>query len=222
MNFLTTNILFIAFATNLIASCFLTIFAINAINALIALIFAFVNVSLIFLLMGLEFLGLVFIIVYVGALAVLFLFAVMLFNLKSTIRVKTKTFIIKSLIGLISIYIFYLLIFTFFFTFYNTGFLIYQFDYFLYFLINKALIRKELSHYHVLGFINNKPTNISSLHILGQVLYNEFSIYLISTAFILLIAMIGAVVLINNPKEQIQTQHIQKQIRKNLISKNIK
>ena len=76
------DLLFLGFSVNLILSCILTITAFNAVGALIALIFAFINATCIFFLMELEFVGLLFLIIYVGAISVLFLFAVMLFNLK--------------------------------------------------------------------------------------------------------------------------------------------
>ena len=108
------EILFIGFSTNLLLSCILTITAYNAVSALIALIFAFINATCIFFLMELEFIGLLYLIVYVGAVSVLFLFSVMLFNLKNVVRTKTTSFVLKNVIILILIAMFFLTLFQYF------------------------------------------------------------------------------------------------------------
>ena len=92
------DILFIGFSINLILACLLTITAYNSVAALITLVFAFINTTCLFFLMELEFVGLLFLIVYVGAISVLFLFSVMLFNLKEVIRSKTTSFVLKNII----------------------------------------------------------------------------------------------------------------------------
>jgi NADH:ubiquinone oxidoreductase subunit 6 (subunit J) len=111
MNFFTDDLLFLGFSVNLILSCILTITAFNAVGALMALIFAFINATCIFFLMELEFIGLLFLIVYVGAISVLFLFAVMLFNLKDVVRVKTTTFVLTNLFIFIGIAVLFLSLF---------------------------------------------------------------------------------------------------------------
>ena len=62
----------------------------------------------------------------------------------------------------------------------------------------------------------------SELYFLGQILYNKFILYLFITAVILLVTILGAVILINNPKEQIQMQHSIKQMTRNITIINVK
>ena len=208
MSALVLNLLFLGFSTNLILCCSLTISAYNSISALVALILAFINTTCLFFLMQLEFIGLLFLIVYVGAIAVLFLFSVMLFNLKDVVRSKTKSFFFKNIIFLISLYIFYLFVFQFFIT-----------------MADSTNLTETFSNFN--NGINIQQTTFSflantELIYLGEVLYNKYCIYLILTAVILLITMIGAVILINSPKEQVQLQHITKQMTRGVTITNLK
>ncbi len=188
--------LFLGFATNLILACILTITAYNAVGALMALIFAFINATCLFFLMELEFIGLLFIIVYLGAVCVLFLFSVMLFNLKDVVRTKTTSFILTN---------------------------------FLFFILIAILFSNAL---YYINFVSDTSTTYvenftqinlpnTSLFFVGQVLYGRFLIYLILVSMILLIAMLGAVILINNPKEQSQMQsQLHQMTRKIQITNN--
>src|SRR3982751_2801672 len=73
-------IAFYFFATILIASAVMVIAARNPVHSVLYLILAFVNASGLFVLMGAEFLGMMLIVVYVGAVAVLFLFVIMMLD----------------------------------------------------------------------------------------------------------------------------------------------
>lgn len=213
MSTLVLNLLFLGFSTNLILCCSLTISAYNSISALVALILAFINTTCLFFLMQLEFIGLLFLIVYVGAIAVLFLFSVMLFNLKDVVRSKTKSFFFKNIIFLISLYIFYLFVFQFFITMADST------------NLTSTNLTETFPNFN--NGINIQQTTFSflantELIYLGEVLYNKYCIYLILTAVILLITMIGAVILINSPKEQVQLQHITKQMTRGVTITNLK
>ncbi len=219
------DLLFIGFSTNLILSCLLTVTAFNAVSALAALIFAFINTTCLFFLMELEFVGLLFLIVYVGAISVLFLFSVMLFNLKDVVRSKTTSFVLKRIVLLILLYVVTLAIFQYFTLNVNIFDWIFPLNAFQsiydfttrYETFETLLVLLENSFYN--DFLTNHN---SELYYLGQVLYNRYVLYLILTAIVLLIAMIGAVILINNPKEQIQMQHASKQITRNPQLTNLK
>jgi NADH:ubiquinone oxidoreductase subunit 6 (subunit J) len=233
---LTIDLLFVGFSVNLILASFFTVTAVNSVIALMGLIFAFLNTFCLFFLMELEFISLLFLIVYVGAISVLFLFSIMLFNLKDVIRSKTISFALKNVISIC------LLILVIFFIFNYLG-----------------QVENITAHYNMI-FLEKDPKDIKNIrefmwimydypwwpwiqfmimpypivyrHItfgdyneisyLGQVLYDRYTIYLILTSLILLISMIGAVTLINNPKEQIQIQHVTKQISKSVKIRNIK
>src|SRR3712207_7914066 len=71
---------FYLFATITIASGFMVIASRNPVQSVLFLIFAFVNAAGLFLLMGAEFLAMILVIVYVGAVAVLFVFVVMMLD----------------------------------------------------------------------------------------------------------------------------------------------
>lgn len=200
------EILFIGFSTNLLLSCILTITAYNAVSALIALIFAFINATCIFFLMELEFIGLLYLIVYVGAVSVLFLFSVMLFNLKNVVRTKTTSFVLKNVIILILIAMFFLTLFQYFIRVNN-------FD------CDTNLINTTSTDWFTLTENLNTFSN-SDVFFIGQSLYGPFLIYLLLAAAILLISMLGAVVLIHNPKDQTQMQHALKQITRSIQIRN--
>lgn len=76
--------LFYVPATVLLASAMAVVFARNPVYGVLALILAFFNAAALFLLLGAEFIAMVLIIVYVGAVAVLFLFVVMMLNIYQT------------------------------------------------------------------------------------------------------------------------------------------
>ena len=186
----------LGFSANLLVSALLTVLAPTPISALMALILAFINAACIFFLMELEFVGLLFLIVYVGAIAVLFLFSVMLFNLKEVVRTKTPSFILRNL----------------FVVFIGIGVL------------------------YIAGESTPLPLSLStdtwplwtwasvqgSIFYLGQLIYGPYMLYLILASLILLITMIGAVILINNPREQTQNQHVVKQITRSISITNLK
>ena len=74
------GLFFYLFAAVLIASAFMVIAARNPVHSVLFLILAFVNASGLFVLMGAEFLAMMLIVVYVGAVAVLFLFVIMMLD----------------------------------------------------------------------------------------------------------------------------------------------
>jgi len=68
------------FSTGTVISSVLVITSVKAINAIISLIIAFINAIGIFMLLGVDFIALIYCIVYVGAIAILFLFVIMLLS----------------------------------------------------------------------------------------------------------------------------------------------
>ena len=75
-----TALLFYLFSGVLIASAVMVISSRNPVHSVLFLILAFVNAAALFLMMGAEFLAMILVIVYVGAVAVLFLFVVMMLD----------------------------------------------------------------------------------------------------------------------------------------------
>jgi NADH:ubiquinone oxidoreductase subunit 6 (subunit J) len=216
------ELLFLGFSTNLLLACILTITAYNAVSALVALIFAFVNATCIFFLMELEFIGLLFLIVYVGAVSVLFLFSVMLFNLKNIVRTKTTAFVLKNLIILLSIAVASLFLFQHFI---SLSPLVVTHDSLVMSNDSLAALANGPSSGSLVSRIRDMSTDRwvivntfsnNDIFFIGQILYGRFSLYLILASVILLIAMLGAVVLINNPKDHVQMQHALKQVTKSV------
>jgi NADH:ubiquinone oxidoreductase subunit 6 (subunit J) len=206
------DLLFLGFSTNLLLSCILTITAFNAVSALVALIFAFVNATCIFFLMELEFIGLLFLIVYVGAVSVLFLFSVILFNLKNIVRTKTTSFVLKNLVVLLLIAVTSLFVFQNFIT-------SNPLDVISYLCHPCRMQGNDMPQGDLIALGNLKNLNTfanNDIFFIGQVLYGRVSLYLLLASVILLIAMLGAVVLINNPKDHVQMQHALKQMTKSV------
>src|ERR1700689_697892 len=79
-----TGIAFYLFSAVLIGAALMVIASRNPVHSVLFLILAFFNAAALFILLGAEFLALILLIVYVGAVAVLFLFVVMMLNIDFT------------------------------------------------------------------------------------------------------------------------------------------
>jgi NADH-quinone oxidoreductase subunit J len=142
----------------------------NTVQSVLYLILVFLLCSLLFIYLGADFIGLIILIVYIGAIAVLFLFVVMMLNIRLLENAFNFTIYIPIIIFLSLIFIFQVIYF--FFNIFN---------------INEV---DSLVYYFNWNFSNN--IQMSSI---GQLLFNRLYILFIGAAFLLLIAMIGAIVL---------------------------
>jgi NADH-quinone oxidoreductase subunit J len=99
------TILFYVLAIILVIAAFRVITASSPVTAVLHLILAFANAAMIWMLLGAEFLGLLLVLVYVGAVMVLFLFVVMMLDVKmEELRTQIKTYLPMGLIvGLIMV-----------------------------------------------------------------------------------------------------------------------
>ena len=175
--------LFSFFCISCIVCGFLVISVMNPVYNVFYLILSFFNASGLLLLLDADFVALLFIIVYVGAIAVLFLFVVMMLNIKSfglTVSEGADTFSFYS---------------SFFFGF----FFIFSFSFFFErFFVNYDKIiccflkPRFTDFFGVLDSLNYSNSNIE---IFGQRLYTFFLFYFLVAGFILLVAMVGAIVL---------------------------
>ena len=161
----------------------------NTVHSVFFLILDFISISCLFIMIGAEFLGMIMLIVYVGAVAVLFLFVVMMLNVAQQ---KNQWFLSKSSsnhipIGLIiSAIIFFELII----------------------VVGGWKYKPEL-----IDTINTSMAlDISNTHSLGQILYTEYIHIFQISGMILLIAMIGAIVLTFRQREGVKKQSYVKQI----------
>ena len=181
-------IFFYVFSVIAIVSAIMVTVSKNTVHSVFFLILDFISISCLFIMIGAEFLGMIMLIVYVGAVAVLFLFVVMMLNVAQQ---KNQWFISEENSGhipvglLISAIIFFELIIV-------IGGWKYKPDLFE----TTNLITKE----------------ISNTHSLGQVLYTDYIHIFQISGMILLIAMIGAIVLTFRQREGVKKQSYLKQI----------
>ena len=191
-----TESIFYFFSAVTIISSFFVVFSSNPVHSVLFLILSFFNVSVIFLLSDAEFLAMTLIIVYVGAVAVLFLFVVMMLNINEVI-VK-EGFLKYFPLGLLLISIFLTeLIFVF---------------------KDIELFDPSNAGISIKGLLEQGNQNTKAL---GLYLYTDFFIIFQISGFLLLVAMIGAIVLAQNDQLSVRSQNIfkQKQVKKNDIIK---
>lgn len=168
--------LFLFFSTILLFSSLNVIFVKNSVQAVFFLIFAFCNgVGLLFL-VEIEFIALLFLVVYVGAIAVLFLFVIIILNLKSDINLKFDT--TKSIQQYYPISFF--IIFFIFFNFFTIRDILTSFNFST---ISKPQYLEYI--YHI--------DSIQSLNFFAQTLYTFYFFYFLLAGFILLVAILGAI-----------------------------
>jgi len=173
---------FFAFVT--IASSIMVISTKNTVHAVFLLILDFVSVSCLFIMLGAEFLGMITLIVYVGAVAVLFLFVVMMINID--------------------------------FTELKSGFLNYMpFGLLVGLIILIELGMMAVSWKYKPDFIAKNPTSsvpASNTESIGLLIYTDYIFFFQLAGFILLVAMIGAIVLTFRRKDSLRRQDITKQV----------
>ena len=182
-------IFFYVFSVIAVVSAIMVTVSKNTVHSVFFLILDFISISCLFIMIGAEFLGMIMLIVYVGAVAVLFLFVVMMLNVAQQ---KNQWFVSKDSsrhipIGLlISVIIFFELIIV-------IGGWKYKPD-----LFSSAKSSLE--------------NGVSNTHSLGQVLYTDYIHVFQISGMILLIAMIGAIVLTFRQREGVKKQSYLKQI----------
>ena len=182
--------LFLAvFAALAISSSIMVVRANNPVYSVLYLILVFVNVSGILILQGLDFFAMIFLVVYVGAIAVLFLFVVMMLNIK--VEEKQESMLrylpVGGGIGLI---FFFEIILSLDKEFVPVNPLSFAS------LENDSLVIPEYLDW---GSALTQKTGIEAI---GQVIYTYYFYYFFMASFILLVAMIGAILLTlyNDPK----------------------
>jgi NADH-ubiquinone oxidoreductase chain 6 len=192
------NLLLDILAFGTLLSSVLVITAKNPVIAVIFLISVFVNAAGYLIILGIGFIGLSYIIVYIGAVIVLFLFVIMMINIRLTDITEvgsqyTKTIPLALMIGLLLIYELYTIMP---FTFNNISSISTILNIFTYLNI---LLSSDLSSlidiYTTYNPINADITFINFLQIqsIGQNLYTYSSIFLIITSVILLLSMIAPI-----------------------------
>jgi NADH-quinone oxidoreductase subunit J len=181
-------IFFYVFSVIAVVSAIMVTVSKNTVHSVFFLILDFISISCLFIMIGAEFLGMIMLIVYVGAVAVLFLFVVMMLNVAQQ---KNQWFISEENSGHIPV-----------------GLLISAIIFFeLIIVIGGWKYKPDL-----LEASNLIANEISNTHSLGQVLYTDYIHIFQISGMILLIAMIGAIVLTFRKREGVKTQSYLKQI----------
>ena len=182
-------IFFYVFSLIAIISAIMVTVSKNTVHSVFFLILDFISISCLFIMIGAEFLGMIMLIVYVGAVAVLFLFVVMMLNVAQQKNQWLSSEVSSGHIPIgliISTLIFFELIIV-------IGGWKYKPDMF------NSINPQSLSE-------------ISNTHSLGQILYTEYIHIFQISGMILLVAMIGAIVLTFRKREGVKTQSYLKQI----------
>ena len=179
-------IFFSVFSVVLIASALAVILARNPVHSVLFLILSFVCAAGLFLLMGAEFLAMILIVVYVGAVAVLFLFVVMMLDVDfAELR---QGFLQYLPIGAIIAF---------------------------FVAIELGYVAVGWSRSPAAAAPASPPGTISNTAALGRVLYTQYFFFFQAAGLILLTAMIGAIVLTLHHRVGLKRQNIADQVARN-------
>ncbi len=178
---------FYLFSALTVASAFMVISARNPVHAVLWLILAFFNAAGLFVLLGAEFLAMILVVVYDGAVAVLFLFVVMMLDVDfAALRAGfMKNASLGAIVGLIVAAEIIMVVAS---KFWAPGAL-------------KGLAPPGAP----------MPAGISNTQALGQLIYTKYVYFFQGAGLILLVAMIGAIVLTLRHKEGVKRQNISEQ-----------
>ena len=178
---------FYLFAAVCIASALMVIASRNPVHSVLFLILTFVNAAGLFMLAGAEFLALILIVVYVGAVAVLFLFVVMMLDVDfAELRSGFLQYLpVGALIGVILLAEILLVVGAW--------------------TIGGGTLRVVAAP---------TPTDISNTEALGLVLYTRYIYFFQAAGLVLLVAMIGAIVLTHRTRSGLRPQNVSQQIRR--------
>jgi NADH-quinone oxidoreductase subunit J len=178
-------VFFYLFSAVCVASAFMVIAAKNPVHSVLFLILAFVNASGLFVLMGAEFLAMILIVVYVGAVAVLFLFVVMMLDVDFTeLRQGLLQYLpVGVVVGII-------------------------------FLAELLLVvgAWAIGPNQPQAISAPIPSGLTNTEALGRVLYTQYVYYFQASGLVLLIAMIGAIVLTLRHKANVKRQNVAEQV----------
>jgi len=170
-----------------VASGVMVIASRNPVHSVLFLILAFFNAAGLFILLGAEFLAMILVVVYVGAVAVLFLFVVMMLDVDfAQLRQGMATYLpVGATIGLILLVELALVVGT-----WN---------------ISPGAIKT----------ISEPLGGVTNTQALGLILYTKYSYYFQAAGLVLLVAMIGAIVLTLRHKPYVRRQDISVQVARN-------
>ena len=179
------TIAFYFFSTIMILAALAVVVARNPVHSVLFLILAFFNAAALFVLLGAEFLAMILVIVYVGAVAVLFLFVVMMLDIDFA-EMKRGSLQLLPVGGGVGV----LLALE---------------------LVGLLSLRWQLApavHQHLAAVT---PANLSNTAAIGRILYTDYIYYFQIAGLVLLVAMIGAIVLTLRHRPGVRRQSILRQ-----------
>jgi len=191
-------LIFYMFAGLLVAAGVMVISARNPVHAVLFLIVCFFNAAGLFLLLGAEFLAMVLVVVYVGAVAVLFLFVVMLLDINLVeLREGFLQYLpLGALVGLI--------------------------------LLCELVVLFGGWHFapNVEDIVQHQvpaaAAGISNTEALGRLLYTDYAYLFQASGLVLLVAMIGSIMLTHRRREGVRKQVIAQQVARNRSSVEVR
>jgi NADH-quinone oxidoreductase subunit J len=178
------SLFFDLFSLILLGSAAMVVTSRNPVHSVLFLILAFFNAAALFLIAGAEFLAMILVIVYVGAVAVLFLFVVMMLDVNfAELRDGFQRYApVGATIGAV-----------------------------LFFELLSVLLGWEFSPGSTIVRISTIPANVQNTRAIGQVLYTQYFFLFQLSGLILLVAMIGAIVLTHRDRSVAKRQNITRQ-----------
>jgi len=174
-------IAFYVFAAVLVVSALLVITARNPVHSVLFLILAFFNAAGLFVLMGAEFIAMILVIVYVGAVAVLFLFVVMMLDISfADLRKGAMQYVPLGLV--------------------TGGILLLE--------LISVFAAWKFSPEVDKNLVSPTPDNITNTEALGRLIYTDYALVFQAAGLVLLVAMIGAIVLTHRYRPDVRRQKV--------------
>jgi NADH-quinone oxidoreductase subunit J len=179
---------FYLFSALAVASAVMVISSRNPVHSVLFLIMCFFNAAGLFILMGAEFLAMILVVVYVGAVAVLFLFVVMMLDVNFVeLRQGMLNYLpVGAVIGLIV-------------------------------LVELALVGGSwvITPESLKTIAAATPSDVTNTEALGRILYTDYIYYFQAAGLVLLVAMIGSIVLTLHHRKNVKRQVIADQVARN-------
>jgi len=175
---------FYVFSAVMLASALMVVFARNPVHSVLFLILAFFNAAGLFVLLGAEFLAMILVVVYVGAVAVLFLFVVMMLDIDfaELKRGAQQYVLVGAGVGIVLL---------------------------LELMGSASLWKFSAASPGALAYPT--PVGVSNTEALGRILYTDYIYYFQIAGLVLLVAMIGAIVLTLRHRPGVRRQNIGRQ-----------
>ena len=179
-----TSIAFYVFSAVLLGSAAMVVSSRNPVHSVLFLILAFFNAAALFLIAGAEFLAMILVIVYVGAVAVLFLFVVMMLDVDfSALREGFQRYApVGATVGAV-----------------------------LFIELLSVLFGWQVSVDAPVLRLSQIPDKVQNTRAIGQVLYTNYVLLFQLSGLILLVAMVGAIVLTHRDRHNSRRQNITRQ-----------